>query len=65
MVHELMKAYGLLGAVREVPSYDATEQEICHFHSSDYVTYLKTAAPADEQDLQQHELEDLYGLGKI
>lgn len=60
VVAELIKTYGLLHYMKVIPSVPATEDELCAFHSSSYISYLKTIneqyGPEDEVDLE-------YGLG--
>ena len=58
MVHQLMTAYKLNDRTIVVPSVPATEEEIRTFHSEDYVEFLKTAKPSDDD-----ESEDVFGLG--
>lgn len=62
VVAELIKGYGLLNYMKVIPSVAATEDELCAFHSSSYISYLKTIneqyGPEDEVDLE-------YGLGML
>ncbi|KAF2361709.1 Histone deacetylase domain [Trinorchestia longiramus] len=65
MVHELIKAYGLLEKMTTVPSWPASEDEVKLFHSSEYVAFLKTAQPAlsNQQSHEEEQIEDDFGLG--
>ena len=62
VVAELIKAYGLLNYMKVTSLVIATEDELCAFHSSSYITYLKKInekyGPEDEVDLE-------YGLGTL
>lgn len=61
LVHNLIKAYGLLHYMKVYSSCPASNEDLCSFHSSDYIDYLKTINdvldPDDDQELE-------FGLGK-
>uniref|UniRef100_T1GBQ7 histone deacetylase n=1 Tax=Megaselia scalaris TaxID=36166 RepID=T1GBQ7_MEGSC len=52
LVHELIKSYGLLGKLPVIPPRICSSAELAQFHSSDYLSALKSG----------HELEE-FGLG--
>lgn len=60
VVHSLIEAYDLLRNVTVYKCIPATEEELCNFHSSDYISYLKDInkmyTPDDDVELE-------YGLG--
>ena len=59
MVHSLLTAYKLQEKMIMVPATPATEEEIRSFHSEDYVEFLKTAQPSEDENT-----EDVFGLGR-
>ncbi|XP_066904585.1 histone deacetylase 8 [Halyomorpha halys] len=60
IVHNLIKAYDLLRNFTLLKSTAATKDELCTFHSSDYIEYLEkinqSYTPEDEVELE-------YGIG--
>ncbi|XP_013383573.1 histone deacetylase 8-like [Lingula anatina] len=62
ITHALIEAYGLLSRMSVVPPKPATFEEICHFHSTDYIECLQRLCQDDDPDKYDEEAEE-FGLG--
>jgi histone deacetylase 8 len=62
MVHNLIRAYGLLSHMRLVPPKLASEDSLLSFHSRNYIEFLKKVN--ESSDLEKYEEDQLeFGLG--